>query len=269
MIDSHCHLSQADYSVPVADLIERAKKNGVQALLNIACDTKDWDELLDLIQKCPNVYGAIGIHPEYAVRDEASFLEKLPEIFKENHKLLAVGEIGLDYSDKSIPPKKQQDLFYKQIQIAHQLQKPVIIHTRDAEEDTLEILEKAYSAGELSNSGIIHCFTADSEFAKKVLKFGFYISFSGIVTFKSAHSLRDVVKEIPLNKLLVETDCPWLAPEPFRGQKNEPAYVVKTLEKVAQLKEISVSELENITNNNFLNLFKIKNIDKTKKCVII
>ena len=256
MIDSHCHLSQADYDIPIADLIEIAQKEGVQKMLDIACDTNDWEELLAAIKKYPNVYGAIGIHPEYALRDEDAFLKKMPEIFKENPKLLGVGEIGLDYSDETIPPKKQQELFKKQIQIAHQINKPIIIHTRDAEADTLDILKEAYQAGYLKNSGIIHCFTGSLDFAKEVLDFGFYISISGIITFKSAKALRETIKEIPLNKLLVETDCPWLAPEPFRGSKNQPAYVAKTLEKLTELKEIPVIELDKITTENFNRLFK-------------
>ena len=256
MIDSHCHLSQVDYDMPVSDLIDIAQKEGVEKMLNIACDTNDWDELLQVIKTHKNVYGAIGIHPEYAQRDEENFLKKLPQIFKENPKLLAVGEIGLDYSDESISPKKQQELFYKQIQIAHQIRKPVIVHTRDAEADTLKILNKAYQKGELENSGIIHCFSGSSELAKKALDMGFYISISGIVTFKSAQNLREIVKEIPLDRLLVETDCPWLAPEPFRGRKNQPAYVGKTLAKVAELKGISAVELDEITTKNFERLFK-------------
>lgn len=258
MIDSHCHLSQADYDIPVADIIETAEKEGVQKMLNIACDTNDWPELLELIKQHINVYGAIGIHPEYALRDENNFLEKLPSLFKENPKLLAIGEIGLDYSDESIPHQKQKDLFYKQIKIAHKLHKPIIIHTRDADEDTLNVLEKAYQQNELENGGIIHCFSGSLELAQKTIKMGFYISISGIVTFKSAHNLRDIVKEIPLNRILIETDCPWLAPEPFRGRKNQPAYVVKTLEKVAELKGISIKELDKITTKNFEQLFRGK-----------
>ena len=154
--------------------------------------------------------------------------------------------------------KKQQDLFDRQLQIAHRLKKPVIIHTRDAEQDTLNILKKAYQAGELKNSGIIHCFSGSLRLAQAVLKMNLYISISGIVTFKSAHTLREVVKEIPLDRLLVETDCPWLAPEPFRGRKNQPAYVVKTLEKVAELKGMLPQELDRITTDNFNRLFKGK-----------
>lgn len=255
MIDSHCHLSQVDYDMPIADLVEMAQKEGVQKMLNIACDTGDWNELLSVIKKHKNVYGAIGIHPEYALRDEDDFLKKLPQIFERNSKLLAVGEIGLDYSDETISPEKQKDLFYRQIQIAHQIKKPIIIHTREAEEDTLEILSQAYKAKELKNSGIIHCFTGSLELAKEALNMGFFISISGIVTFKSAYVLRDIVKEIPLNRLLLETDCPWLAPEPFRGKKNQPAYIVKTLEKVAELKGISSQELDKITTKNFDTLF--------------
>ena len=256
MIDSHCHLSQVDYDIPVADLIDMAQKADVQKMLNIACDTTDWDELLQLIKTHKNVYGAIGIHPEYAGRDEDEFLKKMPQIFKDNPKLLAVGEIGLDYSDKTISPDKQKELFKKQIQIAHQIKKPIIIHTRDAESDTLEILNQAYLSDELQNSGIIHCFSGSLDMAQKALNIGFYISISGIVTFKSANALREIVKEIPLDRLLVETDCPWLAPEPFRGRKNQPAYVVKTLEKVAELKGASSEELDKITTENFERLFK-------------
>ncbi len=256
MIDSHCHLSQADYDMPVTDLIEIAQKEGVQKMLNVACDTNDWDELLKVIQTYPNVFGAIGIHPEYALRQEDSFLKKMPKIFKENPKLLGVGEIGLDYSDETIPCDKQIELFKKQIEIAHQIKKPIIIHTRDAESDTLEILKEANQKGLLQNSGIIHCFTGSLDFLKQALEYGFYISISGIITFKSAKTLRETIKEIPLNRLLVETDCPWLAPEPFRGSKNQPAYVAKTLEKLAELKEISMAELDKITTDNFNRLFK-------------
>ena len=256
MIDSHCHLSQSDYDMSVSDLVKLAEKEGVQKMLAVACDTNDWRELLQVIRDNQNVYGAIGIHPEYALRDENSFLEKMPEVFKENSKLLGVGEIGLDYSDETIPCDKQIELFKKQIEIAHKIKKPIIIHTRDAEADTLKILKEACQSGFLENSGIIHCFTGSSEFAKEVLNLGFYISVSGIVTFKSAKALQETVKEIPLSRLLVETDCPWLAPEPFRGRKNQPAYVVKTLEKLAALKEISVAELDKTTTDNFNRLFK-------------
>ena len=256
MIDSHCHLSQADYDLPVHDLIKIAREEGIDKMLNIACDTGDWDELIQVINRYKNVYGAIGIHPEYALRDKDNFLEKLPKLFDENPKLLAVGEIGLDYSDKTIPADKQKNLFYKQIQIAHEIGKPIIVHTRDAEVDTLDILSKAYKTGRLKDSGIIHCFSGSLELAQKTLDMGFYISISGIITFKSANSLREIVKEIPVDKLLVETDCPWLAPEPFRGRKNQPAYVVKTLEKVAELKGISAEELDKITTKNFKQLFK-------------
>ena len=256
MIDSHCHLSQTDYETPVTDLIQEAQKQGVEKMLNIACDPNDWNELLQCIKVHKNIYGAIGIHPEYAMKDCEQALQKIPEIFDKNPKLLAVGEIGLDYSETGILPKKQQLLFDRQIQIAHDLNKPIIIHTRDAEKDTLHILTKAYHDGKLKKAGIIHCFTGSSELANNALQMGFYISISGIITFKSAHVLRDIVKEIPLDRLLVETDCPWLSPEPFRGQKNQPAYVVKTLEKVAELKGISPEKMNRITNENFERLFE-------------
>ena len=255
MIDSHCHLSQADYEIPIADLISKAHEEGVKKMLDIACDVNDWSELLGLIIHDSRVYGAIGIHPEYALKNEEKFLEKIPHIFSKNPKLVAVGEIGLDYSEQDIPFEKQQSLFYQQIQIAHNIQKPIIVHSRGAEKDTLTILMQAHQEGLLKNKGVIHCFTGTLEFVKQILELGFYISISGIVTFKSANTLREIVKEIPLDRLLIETDCPWLAPEPFRGKTNQPAYVKQTLSKIAELREISATELDKITTNNFNQLF--------------
>ena len=261
MIDSHCHLSQVDYETPVADLIAKAHEEGVEKMLNIACDTNDWSELLGLIKHDPRIYGAIGIHPEYALKNEGEFLEKIPHLFDKNPKLVAIGEIGLDYSEQGVPFEKQQALFYQQIQIASNIQKPIVVHSREAEKDTLTILMQANQEGMLKNKGVIHCFTGSLEFAKQVLKLGFYMSISGIVTFKSAHALREIVKEIPLDRLLIETDCPWLAPEPFRGKINQPAYVKQTLLKVAELREVSAMELDKITTDNFNQLFL-----KGKKC---
>ena len=255
MIDSHCHLCQTDYEIPVVHLIEKAHEEGVEKMLDIACDTNDWPELLELIKHNPRIYGAIGIHPEYALKEEGAFLEKIPHIFTKNPKLVAIGEIGLDYSEQDIPFEKQQALFYQQIRIAHNIQKPIIVHSREAEKDTLSILMQAEQEGILKNQGVIHCFTGSLEFAKQVLKLGFYISISGIVTFKSAHTLREIITEIPLDRLLIETDCPWLAPEPFRGKTNQPAYVKQTLLKVAELRKISSMELDKVTTDNFNQLF--------------
>lgn len=253
--DSHCHLSQEDYEIPVHQVIQEAQKAGVGCVMGVACEAKDWPELIDLIQKEKNVYGAIGLHPEYANYDYDKDLKQLPDLFKKNTKLLAVGEMGLDYHEAPNTINAQKDLFLKQIQMAHTLNKPIMIHTRDAEEDTIRILKEAQRKKLLSNQGVIHCFTGSENLAKEALNMGFYISASGVITFKNAQNLRDVFGLVPLDRLLVETDAPWLAPTPYRGKKNQPAYVQKTLEKLAEIKGISVLEMEKITDHNFKKLY--------------
>lgn len=253
-IDSHCHLDQEDYLIPVDELIKLAQKEGVKKILAVACDPKNWSELLTLLEQNQVLYGALGIHPEYAHMDNEAALNQMRHLFV-HKKLVAMGEIGLDYHESPDSKKKQQDLFETQIQLAHELNKPVMIHTREAEEDTYALLKEACDTGFLDRSGVVHCFTGTKNFAKKVLDLGFYISASGVITFKSAKELREVFSFVPLDRLLVETDAPWLAPEPFRGQKNQPAFVQQTLKKLAEIKGISQEEMEKITDNNFYNLY--------------
>ena len=250
-IDSHCHLSAVDYDLPLNQVIQDAQNAGVASILGVACEAIDWPELLDLIKTEKNVYGAIGLHPEYADYDYQKDLDKLFDLFHQNPKLVAVGEMGLDYHEAPQTIERQKQLFEKQLEIAHQLNKPVMIHTRDAEEDTIRILQDAYQKGWLKNSGVVHCFTGSLNMARAVLDLGLYIAASGVITFKSAHELRDVFAQIPLDRLLVETDAPWLAPTPYRGKKNQPAYVQKTLEKLAEIKGLSVLDMERITDENF------------------
>ncbi len=253
-IDSHCHLNQADYKLPVSEIIKQATEEGVHSILAVACDPQDWDELLAILGQYKNVYGAIGIHPEYAHLDHTEALKKLPALYQ-NKQLIAFGEIGLDYHEAPESKEQQKDLFKSQIDLAHQLKRPVMVHTRDAEDDTYAILKESFDKGLLKHGGVIHCFTGSKEFAEKALKLGFYISASGVITFKSAKELRDTFAAIPLDKLLVETDAPWLAPEPFRGHPNQPAYVQQTLKKLAEIKGVSVQEMEKITTDNFYHLY--------------
>lgn len=253
--DSHCHLGQEDYDITVHQVIQNALDVGVKCIMGVACEAKDWSELIKLMKEENNVYGAIGLHPEYANYDYSQDLKKLPDLFRQNPKLLAVGEMGLDYHESPETLENQKDLFYKQIKIAHSLSKPIMVHTRDAEEDTIRILKRAKEEKLLTKQGVIHCFTGSDNLAKEALEMGFYISASGVITFKSAQNLRDVFKMIPLDKLLVETDAPWLAPTPYRGKKNQPAYVQKTLEKLAEIKGLSVQEMEKIIDFNFKCLY--------------
>ena len=254
-IDSHCHLSATDYDLPLNQIIQDAQKGGVNKILGVACEAKDWPELLDLIQKEESVYGAIALHPEYADYDYQADLDKLESLFQQNPKLIAVGEMGLDYHEAPQTIDNQKQLFQKQLEIAHKLNKPVMIHTRDAEEDTIRILKEAHQKGWLKNSGVVHCFTGSLNLAKAVLDLGLYISASGVITFKKADELRNVFEQIPLDRLLVETDAPWLAPTPYRGKQNQPLYVQKTLEKLAEIKQVSVEQMEKITDENFNRLY--------------
>ena len=253
--DSHCHLAQEDYDQDIHQLVQAAEDAGVGCIMAVACESKDWTELLHLIENEDHVYGAVGLHPEYADYNYDLDLKKLPDLFQKTPKLLAVGEIGLDYHEAPQTIEAQKDLFCKQIRIAHQLSKPIMVHTRDAEEDTIRILQNAYNDKIILNQGVIHCFTGTECLAKEALKMGFYISASGVITFKSAQNLRDVFKIIPMDRLLVETDAPYLAPTPYRGKKNQPSYVQKTLEMLAQIKGVSVQEMEKITDQNFKKLY--------------
>ena len=252
-IDSHCHLDQADYKEPVADVIERAKQAGVQSILAIACCPDDFEELAQQLKKWPNLFGAFGIHPEYAHQPHQ--LEILKTYLVDN-KAVALGECGLDYHEAEATPDQQQTLFLQQIDLAHELHLPLMIHARDAEGDMRAILKQVYQEGKLADGFVLHCFSGSADMAKEVVKMGGYISASGVITFKNAERVRAVFAEVPLENLLVETDAPYLAPHPLRGQPNEPAYVQYTLAKLAEIKGVSTAEMEKITTENFYRLYQ-------------
>lgn len=253
MIDSHCHLGIDDFKEDVEGVLKRATQAGVTNILTVACHYNQMNDLLNIMNAHKNVFGAFGIHPENVL----SFnYEKTVEIFQKYPQLKAVGEIGLDYHYNSITKEKQITVFEEQIEIANSFKKPIIIHSRDADEDTALILKKAFHNNLLKQKGVIHCFTGSEELAQIALELGFYISASGVITFKNSQRLREIFKKIPLERLLIETDSPYLAPMPYRGKRNESAYMVETLKTLALLKEVSTSELEKITSQNFHCLFK-------------
>lgn len=254
MIDSHCHIGM-DSLTDVSEIILRAKEKGVKKFLSVACQMSDYSDLINLLENYPDIYGSFGIHPAYAenMPPEEDLIKKI----KAHSRIVGVGEIGLDYHYMDAPKEVQRMVFEKQIEIAAKVDKPIIIHTREADEDTISILIAAEKAGLLKNGGVLHCFTSSLELAKKALELGFYISASGVITFKMSEAVRDVFRIIPLERLLVETDAPYLAPVPYRGHINEPAYVIKTAEKLAELKEVSVDEIDKVTTCNFNRLFKI------------
>ena len=250
IIDSHCHLDYEPLVNNIDQVLLNAKKNNITNLLTIGTSLDSSKKVLEIVSKYPNVYGAIGIHPNSTTGN----LDKLDEILmlkKNNKKIIAFGETGLDYFYKRSDKKDQIIAFEKHVEFSISEKIPVIIHTRDADDDTISIVKKYYK----KTNFLIHCFTGNLEFAKNLLNLNCLISFSGIITFKKSNDLRDVVKYVPLEKMLIETDSPYLSPDPFRGKTNEPANVKIVAENVALIKGISFNEVANLTTKNFKNFF--------------
>lgn len=251
--DSHTHLTDEIYDKSVEQIVNDAKLNNVNYIVDIGYNESTSSAAVKNAEMFEGVYATVGLHPEN-VDEYAGNFDYIYELAKSS-KVVAIGEIGLDYHyDNSEEHKaKQKELFIKQIEIANELDLPVVIHSRDADMDMLEILK----LHKIKNNCVMHCFSSSVEVLKEVLKLGCYVSIAGPVTFKNARSLIDVAKLVPDDKLLIETDAPYLAPEPFRGKKNEAAYVVHTAEKVAELREISLEKLAEITTANAKRFYKI------------
>jgi len=250
IIDSHCHLDYEPLVNNIDQVLLNAKKVNITNLLTIGTSLKSSKKVLEIVGKYPNVYGAIGIHPNSTTGN----LDKLDEIHmlkKKNKKIIAFGETGLDYFYKRSDKKDQIIAFEKHIEFSISEKIPVIIHSRDADDDTLSIIKKYYK----KTNFLIHCFTGNLEFAKNLLNRNCLISFSGIITFKKSNDLRDIVKYVPLEKMLIETDSPYLSPDPFRGKSNEPANVKIVAETVASIKQISFEQVATSTTANFNNFF--------------
>lgn len=251
LVDSHCHLDMlSDDDAVVADIIHRAKAVGVQHFLNISVNLADFPRVLSIAEQFPEVSASLGLHPNDS--DEAIDVDGLVAL-GQHRKIVGIGETGLDYFRSTGDLSWQRDLFRVHIQAAKILKKPLIIHTREAKADTLAILKEE---GASAIGGVMHCFTEDWETAKAAIDLGFYISISGIVTFKNATVIQDTAKQVPLDRLLVETDSPYLAPVPHRGATNEPAFVKYTAEAIAAMRGVSFEALAEATTNNFFTLFK-------------
>lgn len=253
LVDSHCHLDMNNYEEDLHEILTRALSHGVKSIITIGIDEESSKKAIDLAKKYPFIKATIGIHPhDVEQSDDSSFL-RLKELATENKEhVVAYGEIGLDYAKLYSAPDIQKIAFRKQLQLAKDLKLPVIIHDREAHDDTLEILQQT---GPFPHRGVMHCFSGDITLAKKVIELGFFISIPGVVTFKNAHSLQEVVKKAPLDSIILETDGPFLTPVPWRGKRNEPSYLLYTAEKVAKLKGISIEEVADKTTKNVENLF--------------
>ncbi|MDP1574387.1 MAG: TatD family hydrolase [Coxiellaceae bacterium] len=255
-IDSHCHpymLDLSSYNNSLDHFMLETKAAGVDGMLCVAVDMETAQKCLEIATKYDNVFCSVGSHPSEKEEDDLT-LETLCDLAK-HEKVIAIGETGLDYHYNQDGLEIMRERFRTHIRAAIQTQKPLIIHTRDAREDTLKIMreERVEKMG-----GVMHCFTDTLEMAKASLDLNFMISFSGIITFKNAKELVDVAKYVPLEKILIETDSPYLAPIPFRGKQNEPKYVKFVAEKIAEIKNISVEEVARITSENFYRLFGLK-----------
>ena len=253
MIDSHCHLDQEPLLEDLEEVIKRSKNVGINKLLTICTTLKSFDTIKMLVEKDQMIFGTFGIHPH---ETEADVVEKdsIIKNINENKKIIGIGETGLDFFYNHSNKERQIESFKEHIEASIALKKPIIIHSRSAENDTFNIL-KSYNKYELKI--LMHCFTGSLEFSKKLISLGAYFSASGIITFKNSIELQNTFKTIPLDKLLIETDSPFLAPIPMRGKKNEPSFIKYTVEKIALIKEKTVEQIIHHTTQNFNNLFNV------------
>ena len=253
MIDSHCHLDRIPLINNIDDIIKRSKKNGVQKFLTICVSSVNFKDILKIVQNYENVYGSFGIHP-HETKHEIVKKETIVKNVTSNSKIIGIGETGLDFFYENSDKKSQIKSFENHIEASIDLSIPLIIHSRDAEKDMYEILNHHRS----NNLKILmHCFTGSEGITDKLLNLNTYFSASGIITFKNSQSLQKVFKKIPNDRLLIETDSPFLAPEPMRGKKNEPSFIKYILEKLALLKGITPEEMDEITTKNFKKLFNL------------
>ena len=252
LVDSHCHLDFPDYAGDVDGVVMRARAAGVGVCLSIGTELSRFAGVRAVAEKFPDVWCSVGVHPHEAEKELLA--DAAPLLAEISHpKVVGIGETGLDYYYAHSPRAEQIANFRAHIAAARQSALPLIVHTRDADDDTIGVLEDEMGKGAFS--GLIHCFTGTQRLADAALAMGFYISVSGIATFKNSGALRDVIKTVPLDRLLVETDAPYLAPVPRRGKTNEPAFVAHTAAKVAELKGVSLAALEAATTDNFFRLF--------------
>jgi TatD DNase family protein len=252
LIDTHTHLDDTRYDADREATIERARHAGVGAFVTIGCDLLTSRAAVALADGHTDVYASIGVHPHEVKHIGDGWYDDLRRLAR-HEKVVAYGEIGLDYHYNHSPPQEQRQRFREQVQLARELRLPVVIHTREAQEDTISILkeEKASEIG-----GVFHCFSGDAWLAKDALDLGFYLSFSGILTFGNAGMLRDIAKQTPLDRLLIETDCPYLTPVPHRGKRNEPAFVSHVAKQLADIHpELSFEQIAQATSDNARRLF--------------
>tara|TARA_B100000965_G_C19536422_1_gene733581 strand:+ start:299 stop:1057 length:759 start_codon:yes stop_codon:yes gene_type:complete len=251
MIDSHCHLDQPPLDKNINEVLLRSKSIGIEKLLTISTTLSSYDKILNLVEYDPIIYGTFGIHPHEADNELLS-VDDIVEKYSVNKKIIGIGETGLDFYYNNSAKQQQLTSFKNHIEASIKMNAPLIVHSRNAELESFNLInDYKYKNPKI----LMHCFTGSNNFAQKLLNFNTYFSASGIITFKNSVDLQNTFKNIPLDKLLIETDSPFLAPIPMRGKKNEPSYLKFTLEKLAEIKNIDIDELDKITTDNFNKLF--------------
>ncbi len=261
LVDSHAHLDGSQFANDLDETVERATANGISHILTIGCDLESSANSIAVAEKYEHIFAAVGVHPHDATEINADALEKLRAMLA-HPKVVALGEIGLDYYRDRSPREVQRNAFRQQIRLAKDVGKPIIVHDRDAHDEVVQILKEEDAA---ANGGVLHCFSGDLEMAQQCLKLGFYLSFTGTITYPKNEAVREIIKAIPIDRMLVETDCPYLSPQKFRGKRNEPAYVRYTAEKMAEIKGLTIEDVARVTSRNCHDLFGFGNVDQSSK----
>jgi TatD DNase family protein len=260
IIDSHCHLDYPDLFNQLEEVRKRALLNEVKYLLTICTTLESFKKIEHIVKNYDNIFGTFGIHPHETKNHKNVDTKFITELAKKNNKVIGIGETGLDYYYNHSEKKDQKKSFIEHINAALELDIPVIVHSRDAEDDTYKIIRDKMKNSKLKI--LIHCFTGTNTFANKLIDLGCYISVSGIITFKKSVDLVKTISTIPIEQLLVETDSPYLSPEPYRGKSNEPSYIKHTVDKLAEIKSVSKEVIMNHTTSNFFKIFTFKNNEK-------
>jgi len=256
IFDTHTHYDDEQFDEDRAQLLMSLKENGVGAVANMGASMRGAKDSVELAKKYPFVYAAVGIHPDHAKElneEEFSVLKKLAA----EEKVVAIGEIGLDYYWDATGREEQKYWFQRQLALAHVLNLPVVIHSRDAAADTLEIMKEEYASSGKTLTGVIHCFSYEAEMAREYIKMGFYLGIGGVATFKNGRKLKEVIEDTPLEKIVLETDCPYLAPVPFRGKRNSSEKLSYVVSAIAEIKGITEGEVERITWENACKLYRL------------
>ena len=256
LIDTHAHLDFSQYDKDRGEVIAKAWDSGISYIVNVGADLSSSRRSIKLAWEYPFIFAAVGIHPHDAKDLDTGTIEELRELAVDE-KVVAIGEIGLDYHYDNSPHDLQKIAFEKQLELAKELSLPTVIHSREADQDSLDILKEHF---DIDNGGIMHCFGSDLKMARECLDMGMYLAFGGVSTFKNAEQLREVIKAVPLDKLLIETDSPYLTPVPFRGKRNEPRYVRFVAEKIAEIKGIDLIEVAETTTSNAIKVYNLPDL---------